>query len=318
MEATVTGALREARTNQQNIRNKINAMVDDSHATELREVKAEKKQVGLAHKKAMEVVAGLEEKLDEVRLNAQDAIRALDAADRTLSGAKEAYQIAKTALEAASPEHLRDRMHAANLLRVEATGAKEKAEETIASGASHQTLLERRVNETQQRLDALRENKDARMFRVDELEAALATDRVALKAKKDEQAVYLEENQGLEQERQELTDERATLRVRNEERLSQAQNHRRLADELMRTISEKEGEVQLMAQELIDADLSLNDLPEDLKNVGELERQLRGLQRKMENFGNVNMMAIEQYDACQARLDLMKDEFATLQHDENI
>jgi len=313
MEATVTGALREARTNQQTIRNKINAMVDDSHANELREVKAEKKQVGLAHKKAMQVVAGLEEKLDEVRLNAQDAIRALDAADRTLAGAREAYQNAKAALEAASPEHLRDRMHAANLLRVEATGAKEKAEETIASGASHQTVLERRVNETQQRLDALRENKDARMLRVDELEAALATDRMALKAKKDEQAVYLEENQGLEQERQELTDERATLRVRNEERLSQAQNHRRLADELMRTISEKEGEVQLMAQELIEADLSLNELPDDLKNVGELERQLRGLQRKMENFGNVNMMAIEQYDACQARLDLMKDEFATLQ-----
>ena len=151
------------------------------------------------------------------------------------------------------------------------------------------------------------------MVRVDELEATLATDRVALKAKKDEQAVYLEENQGLEQERQELTDQRATLRVRNEERLNQAQNHRRLAEELMRTISEKEAEVQLMAQELIEADLSLEDLPEDLKNVGELERQLRGLQRKMENFGNVNMMAIEQYDECQARLDLMKDEFATLQ-----
>ena len=116
MEATVTGALREARTNQQNIRNKINAMVDDSHATELRELKAEKKQVGLAHKKAMEVVAGLEEKLDEVRLSAQDAIRALDAADRTLGSSKEAHETAKAALEAASPEHLRERMHAANLL----------------------------------------------------------------------------------------------------------------------------------------------------------------------------------------------------------
>ena len=136
---------------------------------------------------------------------------------------------------------------------------------------------------------------------------------MALKAKKDEQAVYLEENQGLEQERQELTDQRATLRVRNEERLNQAQNHRRLAEELMRTIADKEVEVQSMGQELIDADLSLSDLPDDLMNVGELERKLRGLQRKMEGFGNVNMMAIEQYDECQARLDLMKDEFATLQ-----
>ncbi|DAC47670.1 MAG TPA: chromosome segregation protein SMC [Candidatus Poseidoniales archaeon] len=313
MERTVSEALREARTNQQSIRNKINAMVDDTYATELRELKAEKKQVGLAHRKAMDVVAGLEGKLDEVRLSAQEAIRAFDAADRTLTSAQEAHEAAKSALEAASPEHLRERMHAANLLRVKATGAKEKSEEIIASGASHQTVLQRRVDETQLRLETLHESKEARMIRVDELEATLATDKVALKAKKDEQAVYLEENQGLEQERQELSDQRATLRVRNEDRLNQAQNHRRLAEELMRTISEKEAEVQLMAQELIQADLSLEDLPDDLKNVGELERQLRGLQRKMDNFGNVNMMAIEQYDECQARLDLMKDEFATLQ-----
>ena len=44
----------------------------------------------------------------------------------------------------------------------------------------------------------------------------------------------------------------------------------------MRTIADKEVEVQSMGQELIDADLSLSDLPDDLMNVGELERKLRG------------------------------------------
>ena len=313
MEETVNEALREARTSQQAIRNKINAMVDDSYATEMRELKAEQKQVGQAHKKALAVVEGLEKKLDELRTGAQDALRALDAAERTLLRAQEGHEAAKEALEAASPEHLRERMHAADLLRVSAAGATDKAEETLNNGASHQAVLQRRVDEPDARLRQLLENKETRLVRVDELEAQLASDRVALKAKKDEQAVYLEENQGLEQERQELTDQRATLRVRNEERLNQAQNHRRLAEELMRTIADKEVEVQSMGQELIDADLSLSDLPDDLMNVGELERKLRGLQRKMEGFGNVNMMAIEQYDECQARLDLMKDEFATLQ-----
>ena len=313
MEQTVNGALREARMNQQNIRNKINAMVDDSYATEVREVKAEQKQVGQAHKKAQGVVAGLETKLDELRQSGQAALRGLDAAERILASTKEAYDGAKEAVEAASPEHLRERMHAADLLRVAANGARDKAQEVLTSGTSHQALLQRRVDETQGRLNTLRANKEARLLRIDELEATLATDRLSLKAKKDEQAVYLEENQGLEHERQELTDQRATLKVRNEERLNQAQNHRRLAEELLRTISDKEAEVQLMAQELLDANLSLQDLPEGLKNVGELERELRNLQRRMEGFGNVNMMAIEQYDECQARLDLMKDEFATLQ-----
>ena len=180
----------------------------------------------------------------------------MDAAERGFAGATERKDTAQEALEAASPEHLRERMHAASLLRASATGKKEKAEETINSGANHRTLLQRRADETQQRLSLLDSNKVARAERVDELEATLATDRLALKAKKDEQAVYLEENQGLEDERQELTDQRATLRVRNEERLTQAQNHRRLADELMRTIADKEREVQMMGQELVEADLS--------------------------------------------------------------
>ena len=76
MEETVNEALREARTSQQAIRNKINAMVDDSYATEMRELKAEQKQVGQAHKKALAVVEGLEKKLDELRTGAQDALRA--------------------------------------------------------------------------------------------------------------------------------------------------------------------------------------------------------------------------------------------------
>lgn len=312
-EQTVNEALREARGRQQDIRNKINALVDDSHATEVREVQAEKRQVQTAFKKAGDVADGLEAKLDTVRRDAQDALRALDAAERTWQHAQEAKEAAKSALEAASPEHLRDRMHAANLKRVAATAEQEKAEGILASGSSHQAVLQRRVDDINKRIQAFARNAEQRLERIDELEATLASDRRQLKEKKDEQAVYLEENQGLEQERQELTDQRATLRVRNEERLSKAENHRRLAHELGRTIAEKEEEVQLMARELLDANLSLTEMPENLQNVGELERKLRGLQRTMEGFGNVNMMAIEQYDACQARLDLMKDEFSTLQ-----
>ena len=51
----------------------------------------------------------------------------------------------------------------------------------------------------------------------------------------------------------------------------------------MRTISDKEGS-PTHGQGLIDANLSVHDLPEDLKNVGELERDLRNLQRRMEGL----------------------------------
>ena len=51
----------------------------------------------------------------------------------------------------------------------------------------------------------------------------------------------------------------------------------------------------------------------DLPNVGDAQKRVNELRRKLEKFGNFNMLAIEQYDACKARLDEMKDDFKTLQ-----
>ena len=194
-------------------------MIADSHATAVREMNAEKKQINAAYKKAQEVCTGLEQKLEQLRVDAQKALVAHDNAQQQHEAALESQRSAQQQLEDASPAHLRERMHAANLKRVSATGVKEKAEEAISNGAAHEELLLRRVNEIEARIKALEASALARSERVDNLQAELATDQITLKAKKDEQAVFLEENQGLESERQELTEQRATLRVRNEERL---------------------------------------------------------------------------------------------------
>ena len=313
MSQTVTEALREARRQQQELRMKINALVDDSHTTAMNELKAERKQTQTAYSKSQGVVKGLEETIAGLESDAKQALTALDAAQSAHQMTIEARDQAQTALEDASPEHLKERLHGANIKRVQATGVKERAEETIESGASHESLLLKVVNETKARITRLEGDQIKRSERIDTLSGDIATASIELKAKKDEQAILLEENQGLETERQELTEERATLRVKNDARLTDAQTHRRHAEELMRTIAEREQEVRLMAEELIEADLSPNDLPENLGNVGDLERKIRRLQKQLEEFGNVNIMAIEQFAACQQRLDLMKDEFAALQ-----
>ena len=314
MADTVAAALTESRRSQQQLRADINAMVDDTHAVALRELKAEKKQTTSLHKKAEQQTQALEGKLEILHRDARQALDALSRAQTVLGEAVSRMEAAKGALEDASPQHLKERMHNANILRVTAEGDMGRAQEILASGATHEALLNRRLNELASSLTHLKAQKVARSERIDALHAQLASDRITLKEKKAEQAVYLEENKGLEQERQEFADERTALRITNENRLNEAQNHRRLADELQRTITEKEVELHQMSQELIEANLSLTDIPGDLGNVGELERKLRRLQRKLEEFGHVNMMAIEQYDECLARLDLMKDEFSMLKH----
>ena len=312
MAETVAAALSEARRTQQQLRQQINALVDDSHAVAMRELQAERKQTKGLHRKATEAVSSVERRLEALHQEARVALDKLTEAQREVAASTSVMESAKSALEAASPQHLRDRMHEAHLKRVAAEGEAGKAEATLANGAGQESLLRRRLAEVQASLDHLERQKVARSERIDALQAQLASDRVSLKEKKAEQAVHLEENKGLELERQELADERTALRIKNEHRLEQAQQHRRLADELQRTVSEKELELHGMGQELMEAGLSLTSFPEQLGNVGELERTLRRLQRRLDEFGQVNMMAIEQYDACQARLDLMKDEFALL------
>ena len=51
----------------------------------------------------------------------------------------------------------------------------------------------------------------------------------------------------------------------------------------------------------------------DLPNVGDAQKNVNDLRRKLDRFGDFNMLAIEQYDICKQRLDEMKDDFKTLQ-----
>ncbi|HJM55395.1 MAG TPA: AAA family ATPase, partial [Poseidonia sp.] len=171
MSETVSKALREARLRQQELRTQINALVDDSHATSLRELKAERKQLQATYSKGLGVVKGLDEKLSLLRTNAQDSLKSLDEAQRQHAEATEEGEIAQNALEAASPEHLRERMNAAKLKRVEATGIKERAEGYLASGSASMNLLQRRVDESKERIDRLEANRITRSERIDTLSA---------------------------------------------------------------------------------------------------------------------------------------------------
>ena len=192
MSETVSKALREARMKQQELRNQINALVDDSHATSLRELKAERKQLQGTYSKGLGAVKSLEDKLALLQTNAQSSLKSLDEAQRQHAVTTEDYELAQSALEAASPEHLRERMNAAKLKRVEATGVKERAEGYLASGAASLNLIQRRVDESKARIDRLESDRIARSERIDTLSAQRASDEILLKEKKDEQAVFLE------------------------------------------------------------------------------------------------------------------------------
>ena len=59
--------------------------------------------------------------------------------------------------------------------------------------------------------------------------------------------------------------------------------------------------------------IAIADPEVELPSVGDAEKRLRALERRLEAYGPVNMLAIEQYAECEERLSSMKDDFKTLQ-----
>ena len=313
MSETVSAALHQARKEQQQLRTKINELTDSDQAVKLQEWRAEIKQAKSVYNKSLGEVNGHETKLSDLEMLASKQIDSLDEAQSIVADLNEKVSDTRNEMEAASPEHLKDRLHAAQMKRLDSEGLMSKALAALESGSEHETLLTERVTDLTSRIESLNSSIISRSDMIDNLQASIATDSIELKDREEERTQLLEENKGLEDERLVLVDERASLRTELTQKSTDAQSRRRLSDELGRSIINKE----MVINELY-SDMQANDIspapPEvSLPSVGDAEKRVRSLERAMEKHGPVNMLAIEQYAECQERLDSMKVEFKQLQ-----
>ena len=313
MSETVTAALHQARKEQQQLRTKINELTDSDQAVKLQEWRAEIKQAKSVYNKSLGEVNGHETKLSDLEMLASKQIDALDEAQSLVADLNVSVANTRNQMEAASPEHLKDRLHAAQMKRLDSEGLMSKALAALESGSEHETLLSERVTDLTSRIASLNSSIISRSDMIDNLQASIATDSIELKDREEERTQLLEENKGLEDERITLVDERASLRTELTQKSTDAQSRRRLSDELGRSIINKE----MVINELY-SDMQANDIspaaPEvSLPSVGDAEKRVRSLERAMEKHGPVNMLAIEQYAECEERLESMKVEFKQLQ-----
>ena len=313
MSDTVSAALHQARREQQQLRTKINELTDSDQAVKLQEWRAELKQAKSVYNKSLGEVNGHESKLAELEVIASKQIDALDDAQSLVADLNVSVAKTREEMEAASPEHLKDRLHAAQMKRLDSEGLMSKALAALESGNEHEVLLTQRVTDLSSRIESLNSSIINRSDMIDNLQASIATDSIELKDREEERTQLLEENKGLEDERLALVDERASLRTELTQKSTDAQSRRRLSDELGRSIINKE-----MAINELYSDMQVNGITPagadvTLPSVGDAEKRVRSLERAMEKHGPVNMLAIEQYAECEERLESMKVEFKQLQ-----
>ena len=213
MSETISGALHQARVEQQQLRTKINEITDSDQAVKLQEWRAELKQAKSVYNKSLGDVANNESRLSDLEQLATQHLDTLDQAQRVVADLNVTIAATRDDMEAASPAHLKDRLHAAQMKRLDAEGVMAKAITALESGSEHESLLSDRVDDLSSRIATLNSNIIVRSEMIDNLQASIATDAIELKEKEAERTQLLEENKGLEDERITLVDERARLRT---------------------------------------------------------------------------------------------------------
>ena len=313
MAQTVSSALSEARTRQNEIRGKINSLVEDDHSIKVGTLKAEMELASKALNKAKGAASELQRRLSNLESEHVGKVEMIQSAESRLIQAEAARDKASEDLQNASPDGIRQRLLEAQSLRVEAEGAANKAQVTLDSGKEKGDLLSERLDSLTSRADEIQAEMAGREKSIKTWNSAIEEETVLLNAKVDERSSLLEEHEELENERKELVEDRAEVKANANQKANSAINSRSMAEDIANSLAVREQNLADLLVEMAAESIPVAEEDSDLPNVGDAQKTVNDLRRKLDRFGDFNMLAIEQYDACKARLDEMKDDFKTLQ-----
>ncbi len=312
MSDTVSAALIDVRAEQKSLRNQINELANEEGALKRETLRAELSTFKKTHAKIVGEVRQLKEQLQSLETLGSEQLEALDSAECDVADAEIIRNNAHAALEDASPQHLKDRLHECTVKRTKAEGIRSNAEVTLKGASERKDLLTNSAEGEKERISQLESALSTRSETVIQLKESIQTNGLILAEKEAERAQYLEENKGLEDERLELVEERAGLNSSLTQKANQARSHRNLSSEFERTIQLKRQELHGVEMDMGATGIEPAEEGAVLDNVADIDRRIRRLERRLEEFGMVNMRAIEQYDAVEERLKAMEGDFKKL------
>ena len=313
MAQTVAAALREARTRQNEVRGKINSLAEDNNSIIASTLKAELEIAGKVLTKARGVAVQLENRLVNLESEHAGKVIMLEGTEQKLIQSEAARDTAGEELRDSSPDGIRQRLLDAQTRRLEAEGASTKAQVILDSGKEKSELLMQRLDTLTSRADEIQAGMAGREKSVKEWKLSLIEESKILEDKEGERSSLLEEHEELETERKGLVEERAEVRANANQKANLAINSRSMAGDITLSLAVREQNLADLLVEMADESIPLADEDAELPNVGDAQKSVNELRRKLDRFGDFNMLAIEQYDACKQRLDEMKDDFKILQ-----
>ena len=310
---TVNDQLQTCKRKQQELNHRISNISEDENAMRQRQWKEDLRLCEQRLAKATGAVKSLKKKLLDAEKIATRKEEELQRVSEALRAAELTREVADAALQEASPAHLQEKLREVQETRVNAYSAQAKAKAVIDGASEKGRILLERVDELADRKAKLEKENAERLQQIKTWQEEIAAITAELKEAEAAHSQIAEEHKELESERLRLTEERATLHAGLTQKANQADTLEKRAGEFTLQLQQKREALDELLDEMGTSGIEPAEENKALPSVSESEGKVRSLDRRLSLIGDVNMLAIEQYDATEERLAELKEDNGTLQ-----
>ena len=306
--STVDSALREVRRSQQALRDRIHGLDNDDLSVRVRNWKADLNRTQKTVDDLRKSLKVATKEFEECEAEKRQFGGACDAAKAELESTSISRTNAAEALQSHTPDHLSEKLREAERSRTEAERTRVMSEASITTAKQQLTLLNDRVKQLDRQIGIQQKSISHAKKASDELVESVKSSESRLDELRDQASQFDEEQRALHDRRDEVIEERASLKAHVETISQEKQTISTRLDELNIQIKQKREAVEEIVAELEAAGIPIPSADAPLPTIAEAERSVQGLERRLGGLGDVNMLAIEQYDTAAARIaDLIAD-----------
>ena len=306
--STVDSALRELRANQQLLRDRILGLDGDDHSVRLRNWKADLERTQKLVDELTAKIKAATKEFESCESDKRKLAAECEAARSDFEQASEARTCAAEALQNHTPDHLSEILREAENTRTQAERTRVMSEAAIITGKQQLDLLGGRVKELGRQIGIQQTSISQAEKAIEDLKALVETSESQLVELRGQASQFDEEQKLLNNRRDEIVEERASLRAHLDSLSQEQQTISSRMDELSIQIKQKREAVDEIAAELAAAGTPIPTVDAPLPTIAEAERSVQGLERRLGTLGDVNMLAIDQYDTAAGRIaDLIED-----------
>ena len=298
---TTRAALNELRHNEHSLRERIANLTNDDHALQVRAWKDDLKRAETAFTASESKVTSANNKVGLEKTAREKSEQKAEAAATALEQSVEDRATAAEILQAASPARLSLLLRDSERLRNEAERARLTAESTLSGGENQSQLLGSQAADYSRRHGEQIGIIEKAKARITEMEGEIEVYQVELDIVVEAHSQVTEEHRELDDQRLNLREDRATLRARLEQKGRERETTRKRIDDLNLQIEQRRRALEELTEEMQFLEIKPPKGDDTLPTVKDIEAIVRTLERKVNNLGDVNMRAIEQYDEAMER-----------------